>query len=336
MSYRAHCLYGLNSNNMHLSDVRSQDHKFHQIGMITKEYFHNLFPQVKKEDVDYNDSSRPAVLLITPDAFINFVKTKLIERGIFEEEIMIKPVSYINYFKKPFIIGKEPEELFSKHSKYTEQNEIRIVIDTRRKEVEALFNSSGVIELGPIDESIAKISEFYFDDMLVEIRDNKLLYSLAIPGEYQIETIDDVSIITVLQQALSDELPGAPMSIEIIEKEVEKYLTILRMRDGNVSYDKFTNVLTYKGKKCDLGARAGYKMLEHYHNYMMDNDYKRAGEVIEKFHHFFPKYKMGEYFNAYYKKSEEAVTSDTVAFAQLDQRGKIVGKELINNDDSTN
>ncbi len=39
-------------------------------------------------------------------------------------------------------------------------------------------------------------------------------------------------------------------------------------------------------------------MLERYHNYMMDNDYKRAGEVIEKFHHFFPKYKMGDYFNA--------------------------------------
>ena len=34
LSLRAHCLYGLNSNNMHMQNVRSQDHKFHQAGVI--------------------------------------------------------------------------------------------------------------------------------------------------------------------------------------------------------------------------------------------------------------------------------------------------------------
>ena len=301
LSSRAHCLYGLNSNNMHLQDVRSQDHRYHQVGIISKDYFQNLFPTVKKEVINYSDPNRPAVLLITPDAFVHFVKTKLIERGVREEEIIVEPVSYANYYKKPFIIGKEPEELFSKHTSYAEQCEIRIVIDNRRKEVDNLFDENGVIELGPVDESIAILSEFYFDDMVVEIRNNKIYYSLAIPEVYPLDKIDDVSFIIVLQQALSDELPGAPMSIAKIENEMKKYLAILRMRDENVSYDKWSNIFTFKGKECDLGVDALKKMLNHYNNYIIEGDYKDAGDVIEKVRHFFPKYNMGDYFSEYYK-----------------------------------
>ena len=306
LSYRAHCLYGLNSNNMHMRTVRSQDHQFHQAGAVTKEYFHNLFPEVNKEGIDtLPENKKPAVLLIRPDVFVNFVKQKLMEKGVREEEIIIGPVSYANYYRKPFIIGKEPEELFSKHIDYREQSEIRIVIDTRRKEVQDLFGARGVVELGPVDRSIARISDFYFDDMLVEIRGNQLLYSLAKPEEYDLDEIDDASFVIVLQQALSDELPGAPMSIEQIEKWMDDTLQYLRKRDPDVKYDNQTNFFYYKGQTCDLGAKAGYKMLEHYNNYVLSGDMKGAGEIVAKFKHFFPKYNMGNYFSAYYKAVEE-------------------------------
>lgn len=306
LSYRAHCLYGLNSNNMHMQDVRSQDHRFHQAGRITKEYFKNLFPKVKKEDIEQlEENKRPAVLLIRPDAFVAFVKNKLAERGVKEEEIIIKPVSYLDYYRKPFIIANDAEELFSKHIDYQEQSEIRIVIDTRRKEVCDLFDEHGVIELGKVDESIATISDFYFDDILVEIRDNKLIYSLAKPLSYDIDNVDDFSLITIMQQGMSDELPNAPMTIEQIEKWINAILYVLKNRDPHLKYDGFTNILYYKGKSCDLGAIAGAKMLEHYNTYIIDGDIKKAGETIMKFKHFFPKYAMGDYFNAYYNALDE-------------------------------
>ena len=188
LSYRAHCLYGLNSNNIHLQDVRSQDHRFHQVGKVSKEYFHDLYPDVKEEDINnLDENKRPAVLWIRPNVFIAYVKNKLFERGVREDEILIQPVSYVDYYRKPFIIGHEPEELFSKHINYSYQCEIRIVIDTRRKEVADLFNDIGVIELGEVDESIASISDYYFDDMQFKIGDNKLSYSLPKPQVYVID-----------------------------------------------------------------------------------------------------------------------------------------------------
>lgn len=301
LTLRAHCLYGLNSNNMHMQNVRSQDHKFHQAGVIKKEYFQKLFPHVKEEDVDtLGPKEKPAVLMIRPDKFVDFVKTKLMEKGVKKEEIIIMPVSYVDYYRKPFIIGCEPEELFSKHIDYSDQCEIRIVIDTRRKEVADLFNEIGVIELGAVDESIATLSEYYFKDMSVEIRDNHLLYELPKLEEYELVDVGE-AYISLLHQALCDELPGSPMSIDKIESEIEKCMSVIRDVDPDASYDRKTNILFYKGKMVDLGGRAGYKMLEHYNNYILEGDIDGAGETIAKFKYFFPKYDMGDYFAAYYK-----------------------------------
>ena len=139
--------------------------------------------------------------------------------------------------------------------------------------------------------------------MSLEIRGNKLLYSLAKPKHY--DYIDDLSLIIVLQQALSDELPEAPMSIETIEDTMDKILNLLRQRDSNMIYDKATNLFCFKGKWCDIGVQASYKMRNHYINYILDRDFESAGDVVEKFCHFFPKYDMGNFFKVYYdwKKS---------------------------------
>lgn len=302
LSFRAFCLYGLNDNNMPIQTVRSQDHQFHRLGIVTKGFFQKLFPDVTEDDIEsLEEKERPAVLFIRPDSFISFITEKLLEKGVKEEEIFIRPISYIDYYKKPFIIGAKPEELFIKRSEYSEQSEIRIVIDSLRKEVQELFDNDGVIELGPIPESVASISEYYFKDMHVEIRGNKLFYEFAQPQSYLIDDIDDVSLIVILQQALSDELPGAPMSIEKIEDEINRILQILRQCDTSVKYDRLTNIIQYKGKSYNLGLRAGYKMLEHYNNYILDNDINGAGDTIAKFKHFFPLMDMGNYFRAYYK-----------------------------------
>lgn len=195
LTYRVHCMYGLNSTNMHMQDVRSQDHRYHLLGRISKEFFQHLYPKVNAREIDMIDKDmRPVVLLIRPDYFVDYVAKRLMERGLYKNEIIISPVSYRDYYRDPFIIGKEPLELFSKSEEFSEQCEIRIVIDTHRKQVQDLIDDNGVIELGPIDDSIAILSEFYFDEMVVEIRDNKLLYTLAKPIEYDIDGVDDTSL----------------------------------------------------------------------------------------------------------------------------------------------
>ena len=301
ISFRTYCMYGINSNDLPIQEFRSQDHKYHQGGTVAKDFFHKLFPKIKEDEYDALDSDeRPAVIFIRPDAFVEFVKSKLQERGVLEKEILISPISYSDYYTKPLRIVKAPNELFTKHISFSEQKEVRIVIDTRRKEVKDLFDAHGVIELGPADNSIANILDFYFNDMSVEIRDNHLLYELPKPEEYELVDVGE-AYICLLHQALCDELPGSPMSIDKIESEIEKCMYVIRDVDPDASYDRKTNILFYKGKMVDLGGRAGYKMLEHYNNYILEGDIDGAGETIAKFKYFFPKYDMGDYFAAYYK-----------------------------------
>ena len=258
VEFRAYSLYGLNSENMHMQPFRSQDHRFHKVGCVKKEFFQKLYPGITKESIDAMGDERPAVMIITPDKFCERVASKLIEMGLRKEEILIGPVFYTNNFRKPFIIFNEPEELFSKDISYSEQSEIRIAVDTRREEVRELFEkTNGIIEIGPIDESIATLSEFYFDDMIVEERDNKLLFNLARPQHY--DYIDDVSLIVILQQALSDEMPEAPMSIEAIEDTMDRILALLWQRDPDVLYDKKTNFLGLRGLGVILGQRLPIK-----------------------------------------------------------------------------
>lgn len=302
LSHRAHCLYGLNSNNMHMRDIRSQDHKFHQGGVVKKEYFQRLFPKVKVEEYDLlPPKERPALLLIRSDKFVEFVKTKLEEKGVMEEEIIIQPVLYVDYFRKPFIIGCEPEELFSKHIEYSDQCEVRIVIDTRRKEVADLFNEIGVIELGPVDESIATLSDYYFKDMHAEIRGNKLYYELPKEEQHKFDELSDDYFISIIFQALSDEMPEAPMTIEAIEELINGMLGVLRRRDPEVTYNWDTNILTFKGESIDVGAKSGFKVLEHYINYIFDGEFEKAGDQMAKHKRFFKSRYVGDqYFKAYY------------------------------------
>lgn len=302
-SFRVYCLYGLNSNSMHLQEYRSQDHQFHNAGVVKKEYFRNLFPDVTPEGMKrIEETRRPAALFIKPDAFVDLLTRKLMEWGVKKEEIYIGPIRYYDYFYEALPVGKEPIELFCKHNAYEEQSEIRIVIDTRRETVKRLFDNNGIIELGPIDDKIALLQDSYFEDVWFEIRGNRLLFPLATPQHYKLDELGDDYFIGVMAQALADELPEAPMTIKEIEKWLSDLLKYMQKRDPQATYDKNTNILSYKGTNYDLGTQSGVKMLEHYNNYVLSGDLKNAGEVYKKFRHFFPtRYVGDQYFSAYLK-----------------------------------
>lgn len=290
MSCRAYCMYGLNDNNMHLNEKRSQDHRFHRAGEVSKEYFHRLFPQWTKEEYQLLDNDeKPVVLMINPVAFNDRVKKTLLDLGVHENEILFKPVTYFDYFGKPFYTVKCFEELFSKHSDYEEQSEIRIVVKTWRKEVKELFDkNNGVIKLGPIDSSVATMSDLYFEDMLVEIRGNELLYSLATP---KVEDISAELLILAVFQALADELPLAPMDIESIEEEITKYTNYLEKNFG-AHYDPVTHDIEYNGEVYNFSNKSILCLIDHYNIYLKEGDLAQAKVTIDKIHHFFPKFQF--------------------------------------------
>lgn len=234
--------------------------------------------------------------------FIERIRKKLKEIGIKDKEIFISPVCYQDYYRNPFIIYEKPVELFSKDLFYKSQNEIRIVIDTSRNEIRSLLDATnGIIEIGPIDDSIATLSEFYFDDMVVEERDGKLLYSLARPEICEIEVS---SYLSIMLQTLSDELPTSPLSMIDIESELEKYFDYLKSADENAKYDKSSQIVSFQGQQYLLAEKAIIRMLDHYNTYMIDKDYNGAKDTIDKIHHFFPNYDFEHYFQGYYDRAK--------------------------------
>lgn len=298
---RAYCVYSLFDTSLAYRNKRSQDHRFHKGGIISKEYFKDLFSEwSRKKYEETEDDDKPMVLIINPENFTKRLLSVLIEKGINQDEIVIQPIQYFDYLKEPFLITPELFELFYKDITYINQHEVRFVINTKRKFVRNFFNNNdGVIDLGPIDESIATLSEFYFDDMHLEIRDNKLLYSLANPIVRDIQPID---LINFIYQALADELPESPLSIEEIENKIDNFES--KLKGFNIIYDKTTQRIEFDGKLYDVASTSGYRIIEHYDNYMKDNDLEGAKDSIEKFHHFFPMYDMEYYFEEYYKKQK--------------------------------
>lgn len=299
--FRAYCMYGLNDTNMRLNERRSQDHKFHKSGKVSKEYFRRLFPQWQKDEYEKSDDEeRPVVLFINnPHRFIELMTNRLLELGVRKSEIVCKPVLYIDFKKESFVIPPVGEELFYKHIDFEEQSEIRIAIDTRRPEVKTLFDrSNGVIELGPIDKSIASLSELWFEDMQVEICDKELLYSLAKPV---VSEVTSEAIVCGISYVLEDEHPKSPMTIEQMEAQISEYAGWLR--DRGDTYDPQTHCVTIKGISYDLASTTVCKMVSHYQHYMVEGDLKSAKETIDKIHHFYPMYNLEHYFENYYQRA---------------------------------
>lgn len=299
ISKRVYCMYGLNSNNMQMSEKRSQDHKYHLCGKIQSSYFQGLIPAgYHQEKVNQKDDDL-VVLIIRPDLFVEKICKALRDLGLNQEEIMIAPIQYFDYRKGNFIIPTDNQELFYKNLMYEVQSEIRIVINTENNVIiEALNKENGIINIGPIDNSIATMSELYSNDMLVEIRGNKLLYSLANPTQ---EKASKEETITFLLQAISDELPESPMSIQRMEKNIAKYAEGIEKWFG-LKYDPETHVVYSEDERYELAGRAGYKIIEHFDIYMQDLDIENAGDCVNKFHRFFPMFNMEYYFSDYYAR----------------------------------
>ncbi|WP_300349148.1 hypothetical protein [Clostridium sp.] len=176
------CFFGLNDNMFtHMS--KGEDGEKYPSGKIKKSYFKDFAKSLDKETYkNCSEEERPALIIINnPMEFRRRFINYFISNGLKPEEIFYAPVEYVDKDEEFFIESSMPTELFTKDIKFSNQSEIRIVLNTKNKNFLKMLNkSNGIIELGNMSD-IARIEDYYFEDFIMQKRGNTLIYKLSIP-----------------------------------------------------------------------------------------------------------------------------------------------------------
>lgn len=104
-------------------------------GKIKKSYFKDFAKTLDKEAYkNCKDNEKPAVIMIrNPKEFRKRLEEYLIKNGLNSNEIIYTPVTYLDKNKEFFIGSQPPYELFSKDVKFSNQSEVRVVLNTKNK-----------------------------------------------------------------------------------------------------------------------------------------------------------------------------------------------------------
>jgi tetratricopeptide (TPR) repeat protein len=205
INLRTYCLFGLNDNSF--SEIhRAEDKRLYPVGYISKDFFSDFANHMTQKQIDQLPREKQPVLIMinNPHEFFERIKSVLMGMGIRLNEIIIRPVTYLNKKIQFTITNYPPTELFAKDEDFSSQQEIRIVIYTSRPEIIKKFNDcDGIINIGPLGD-IASIEEYYYKDLCVELRGKELLYELPQPKIVQDSKERSMSFIN---QVLCNRLP---------------------------------------------------------------------------------------------------------------------------------
>lgn len=202
------CLYGLNSNMFtNIDDDRFG--KEHFIAKVEKEYFSAFAGNITEEDYfKMGENDRPVLLFIqNPHLFFERIRTFFVNLGVPKEDIIISPVEYIDLEKNFVNMVPKPYELLLKDSYFSNQSEIRIIINsTSEKLINYMKTNNNIIDIGSI-EDIVSIYDNYFHDLLLEKRDNTLLFTLPFPKIQPLSNSTLRELLNYYYQISNDRLP---------------------------------------------------------------------------------------------------------------------------------
>ena len=237
------CLYGLNSN-VFLNKETDRFGKEHFIARVDKKYFMDFSPGlIEKQYFAMEEEERPVVLFINnPHMFFKKIKDFFVNLGVDEKDIIISPVEYVNLRKEFVSFLPHPYELFLKDEDFSNQSEVRIVINSDSEELINYMNeNNNIIDIGNIEE-IVTIYDYYFHDLLLEKQGNTLLFTLPFP-EYK--KLSDLTLRELLRsyiQISNDKLPYETTLeerediLEEIKLTIEqKYNIFLNIIDGHIN-----------------------------------------------------------------------------------------------------
>ena len=205
MDYRCLCLYGIHNKSFKKSF--GEDRRAQYSLSITKEYFSDftdIKAETELENVCYDD--RPVVVFINdPGIFFERIITKLESLGINRDSIIISPIKYINMEDSFEVEEIVPMELLYKDIKFSNQSEVRIIINDASDDFKTyIVDNKGIIDVGSL-EDITTIQNYYFRDLEFEnFGNSSLMYSLPNPVSKKIEDLDFVELINLIFNVLHE------------------------------------------------------------------------------------------------------------------------------------
>lgn len=247
------CLYGVNDN-MFNNEVVDEENVLHNYAIVNKDYFSNftdIANEIQYLDTD-EDERQVVVFILNPHSFFERIKNFFIKFGVDEKDIIISPVEYID-MNKSFVLQVDyPMELFVKDKYFSNQSEVRIVINnTSNKLEEYMIENNGVINIGDISD-IAMIHLNYYHDLLLEVKNNELIYCLPFPEETELHDMTLRKLIALYCQFINNSVPQKcykGYEKEIFINAIEK---IIKEKYGiDIWYDD-SNMLNISGYDGDL------------------------------------------------------------------------------------
>lgn len=254
LDMRTFCLFGLDRKDFSIYTL-GEDRKNHPTFILSKKYFEG-FSGVSKEEYDtLSPEDKPVLLMIhNPKEFHKRLRAFMRNIGVNDNEWLIHPVGYSDK-KTHFLIGDDmPAELFTKDISFECQKEVRAVVYSKRQAVINKFNRcNGIVNIGCMKD-IASIEEYYFQDMIMQLRgNNKMIYSLPKPITTPLEELSPESLMTMVQQAYENRILGEELGnkakrvayIKSLIDVLDKYHDIEYRDSDGTFYNRGTNQRIY-------------------------------------------------------------------------------------------
>lgn len=206
-----YCLgfYGLNSNSFN-EKIIENDGRVHYVSRIIENYFTSFSKNITKDSyelMDYN--KQPVVMFINnPHGLFEKIRDFFRRFGILKQDIIISPVEYLNKNDINLSLLPYPKELLLKDTFFSNQNELRIIINSRNEEmIKYMKEHNNKIEIEGIFDDIS-ILDLYFKDLVVEkAGNNKLLFNLPKSKRIEFENLAFEDLISHLINIINKKMP---------------------------------------------------------------------------------------------------------------------------------
>lgn len=241
------CLYGLNDDSFKEKSIDCFG-KEHYYSRVDKDYFTSFSRSITKENYNREDEDRNVVVFINnPHIFFEKIRQFFINLGVSNENVIISPIQYVNHQETSCYLVPYPNELLLKDNYYSNQSEVRIIINsTNSKLIQYMKDNNNIIDIGDISD-IVDIYDYYFEDLILEKNGNTLSFTLPFSIEKELDEMPLRRLLSIFVQVSNDELPydtSLAERIEIISliKEIirKKYNIFLSVEDGQI---KLSNVV---------------------------------------------------------------------------------------------
>lgn len=260
------CFYGLKDNSFTQKNIE-KDEKAHYISRVENSYFTDFSNNITELDYEsIEDNEKPVVMFINnPHKLFERVRDALRKIGLSEDEIIISPVEYID--KKVVSISAipYPKELLLKDNYYSQQSEIRIIINSSNdKFMKYMKDNNNTIDIGNI-EDITEIYDYYFQDLLIEkTGKNSIIFTLPKPMLESFEEMNLERLLNIIVQVSSNTIPQ-----KMGNDEKEELLTHIK----KCIKDKYNIDVEYNNGKIEI-YNANEEVFKYLEN--LEKPYKKV------------------------------------------------------------